>query len=213
MSEPPVAASPVALLEPDATVEGWAVSTRRVDGELLLSDASPLSRVLIRCSPDRAPEALVAIAAGSARWDADGLIASPAPGEWQAYGAPGQRADLVERWQASARAGAGSVVDVTHASACLWLRGRSLNRLLSHVCALDVAGLPAAAATRTSVAGVTTDVVLSDAGADPSCLLACGRSYGAYLAASLLEEGAGLGLQASGFQVPWVRDVRAGPRP
>jgi hypothetical protein len=85
----------------------------------------------------------------------------------------------------------------------MWLRGGAMPRLLGQVCAVGISALPPASALRTSVAGVTTDIVLGPAGHPPACLLHCDRSYGAFLAACLLEEGASLGLERGGFELPW----------
>ena len=72
---------------------------------------------------------------------------------------------------------------------------------LATICAVNLAdaATPDGSALRTSVAGLVTDLVRDDAGGVRSYLLHCERSSGQYLFDSLLDAGAGHGIDPDGF--------------
>ncbi|MHA6622742.1 2Fe-2S iron-sulfur cluster-binding protein [Pseudonocardia sp. DLS-67] len=185
---PPVARSPITV--------GPAAACA---GALTVSDLSASAKVHVRAPHDGAVAAALG-RFGRAERDADGaLVVGSGPGEWLVIDAPGTQ-DAV-RGRVEARAGAPdefvTVVDLTHGRAMLRVRGERATDLLAKVCGIDLADdvVPNGAALRTSVAKLVTDVVRDDVDGVPSYLLHCERSSGQYLADTLLDAGAELGVE------------------
>lgn len=203
----PIARSPIAPAPPVTVVHGWEVSARRSTRELRLTDATPLTKTLVRASADGGVPGFLDVPLGHAHRNGSGLLVSAAaPGEWWVMGPP----------QAEANGGidvAGergrelvSILDLTHERAAVRLTGAAAPRLLEKVCAVDFSEdiTPDGAALRTSVARVVTDIVRDDSNGKRSYLLHFERSYGQYLFDALLEAGREFGADVDGFVPPGI---------
>jgi heterotetrameric sarcosine oxidase gamma subunit len=205
MADMPVARSPIQPAPPTEVRDGWLVSVVRSAGALRLADRTPLTKVLVRASPQGRVAATLGVPFGRSRHDEDGvLVVRSGPDEWLLLGPPGAR-DLVTSRVRSADDGPVSVIDVTHGRALMRLTGTDGHRVLAKLCAIDLsdAETPDGAAFRSSVAQVATDVVRDDLrtpeGTVPSYLLHCERSSGQYLFDALLDAGREFGVQVDGF--------------
>lgn len=149
------------------------VPETRSDG-LTLSDFSVVPKWRVFSGyPDVRP--------GTAQKHGELLVWSVSPGEWTVAG---PRPDAPE------------VVDLTHVRMMFRLTGEESSRLLSKLCALDLGDemFPDAAAARTLVAGVATELVRDDQDGVRSYLILPSRSFGRYTHEVLIDAGAELGL-------------------
>lgn len=205
----PVARSPIEPAPPEVVVAGWAVSGRRSDAPLTITDCTPLAKVTLRAPPDGALAGDLGVPFGRARRstpvaDLDVLLVGRGPGEWLALGPPDAAASLVDWLQHAVSRRPhefGTVVDVTHSRALLRLTGERAADLLARECSVDLSdrACPDGTALRSDVSGVAADVVRDDRGAAPSYLIHCEWSVGRYLFESLLDGGAELGVDVDGF--------------
>ena len=142
--------------------------------ELTLTDLSPTPKWRVFSGEE-------AVRPGTSSGSGDTLVWSVSPGEWTVLGA--QPDDSV---------------DLTHVRAMFRLTGGDAVTLMNRVCALDFdeGMFPNGAAARTLFAGVATEIVRDDVGADPSYLLVPSRSYSTYVLDVILDAGAELGLTA-----------------
>ena len=205
MADIPVARSPIQPAPPTEVHDGWLVSVVRSPGALRLADRTPMSKVLVRASPQGCLASRLDVPSGQARRDRHGvLIVRSGPDEWLLVAPPNARDVVVSRLDTTDDAPV-SVVDVTHGRALIRLSGTDGPRLLAKLCAIDLsdAVTPDGAAFRSSVAKVATDVVRDDLpgseGTVPSYLLHCERSSGQYLFDALMEAGREFGVQVDGF--------------
>lgn len=202
MAEQPVARSPIAPSPPTTMVAGWEVSARRSDADLRLADVSALAKVHVRSDPDGPVAAALGVRNGRAQRDEHGtLVVGSGPDEWSLFAGAGSAATVAGRVLALPELGFTSVVDVTHGRAFVRLTGARAADALAKVCAVNLADrvTPNGAAFRSSLAGVTSDVVRDDVDGERSYLLSCERSSGQYLFDSLLDAGAELGIDTDGF--------------
>lgn len=111
---------------------------------------------------------------GTSLEDGDRLVWSVTPGEWTVLGSRPQIP---------------TVVDLTHVRAMFRLTGDRSPLVINKLCALDLADdmFPDRAAARTLVAGVATEIVRDDADGTRSYLILPSRSFGAYLAETMLD--------------------------
>jgi len=206
----PIARSPIPPRPPVVVTAGWEVSGRRAEGKLILTDCTPLAKVVIRAPVAGHMAAELAVPFGrAARQQAGILVVGSGPGEWLLIAPPGQAADLVTRFGGKAGQAPGetvSVIDLTHGRALMRLTGARAAEVLAGVCGIDLsdAVTPDGAAFRTSVAALATDVVRDDLAGVRSFLLHCERSSGLYLFDSVLSAGRDLGLQVGGFTIPGI---------
>jgi heterotetrameric sarcosine oxidase gamma subunit len=204
VADGPIARSPIAPAPPIAVVDGWEVSQRRSTGALTLSDQTPLAKVLVHADWDGAYAGAAVVGFGHAgHVDDDVLEIGSGVGEWLLLGPAGSAGALMDR--VSARIGDDdfvSVVDLTHGRALVRLTGDDASRVLSKLCAIDLADevTPNLRAFRSSVAKVVTDVVRDDFDGTRSYLLHCERSSGQYLFDVLVDAGADFGLEITGFR-------------
>lgn len=208
-----IARSPIAPPQPLAEHRGWEVSARRSGAALTITDLTPLAKVAVRAPVDGAVRRALGVPFGRTGRDGapalDGaLVVGSGPGEWLVLapvGTAGEARRQLEEMVADSGE-FGSVVDLTHGRALVWLRGEASADLLAKVCAVDLsdAVTPDGAAFRSSVAEVVTDVVRDDAGGVRSYLLHCERSSGQYLADALLDAGAEFGIDVDGFHDPGI---------
>lgn len=212
----PLARSPIPTAAPTAVVDGWEVTARRSDAALRLVDLSPLAKVHVRASEDGAFAAAIGVPFLHAARDAhDVLVTGSGPGEWTLIGPVGSARDVAARITAAEVGERVTVVDLTHGRALVRLTGAAGRELLATVCAFDLSDrrVPDGACLRTSVAGVVTDVVRDDQGGQPSWLLHCERSAGAYLAGQLVDVGRPLGLEIDGLPMAGAHAHGATPAP
>jgi heterotetrameric sarcosine oxidase gamma subunit len=94
-----------------------------------------------------------------------------------------------------------TIVDITHGRALVRLTGHASRELIAQLCAIDLDDrvTPNGSCLRSSVASVVTDIVRDDRDGQPSYLLHCERSSGAYLASQLTEVGDLHDLDIEGF--------------
>jgi len=188
--------------------QGWEVSARQSTAPLRISDASPLTKVLVRAPVDGAARQALGVPFGKAARTLDGaLVVGSGPGEWLVVAVPNRQAETVA--SVTRVAGDGefvSVFDVTHSRALLRLTGAAAAELLSKVCAIDLSDTitPDGAAFRSSVAKLVTDVIRDDGAGTRSYLLHCERSSGQYLYDALLDAGQEFGIEIAGFRFPGI---------
>jgi heterotetrameric sarcosine oxidase gamma subunit len=206
----PVARSPIPPRRPTTIVAGWEVGVGEADGELTLTDCTPLAKVLIRAPISGSTASELAVPFGRAARDHAGiLVVGSGPGEWLLIAPPGQAADLVSRFEDIAGQAPDetvTVMDLTHGRALMRLTGARATEVLATVCGIDLsdAVTPNGAAFRTSVAALATDVIRDDLGGVRSYLLHCERSSGLYLFDSMLTAGCELGIGIGGFTTPGI---------
>lgn len=205
MGAPP-ARSPI---EPAVAVtrSGWVMNARRSVADLVLSDESPLTKVVVKGPVTGALDGVLRTSFGRAvRTELGGspvLVVGASPGEWLVLGpseAPGETVAAV-RDALRGRTEFVSVVDLTHGRALMRLTGSRAASVLAKVCAVDFEDgvTPNGAALRTSVASVVTDVVRDDRAATPSFLLHCERSTGQFLFDAILDAGDEHGIETTTF--------------
>jgi heterotetrameric sarcosine oxidase gamma subunit len=191
-------------------VAGWEVSGCRAEGELTLTDCTPLAKVVIRAAVAGDMAGRLGVPFGRAARDHAGiLVVGSGPGEWLLIAPPGQAEDLVTRFDDIASQVPEemvSVIDLTHGRALMRLTGARAAEVLAAVCGIDLcdAVTPNGAAFRTSVAALATDVIRDDLAGVRSYLLHCERSSGLYLFDSVLSAGRDLGLEVGGFTTPGI---------
>lgn len=208
----PLARGPIRAAEPVVEVDGWEVSARRSRAALRLADQTPLAKVLVRAAPTGRVAARLGVGCGRASRDGHRtLVVGSGPGEWLLLSAAGTQREVVARLDTSDDRLV-SVLDVTHGRALLRLSGPRAADVLSKVCAVDLSdeAVPDGSALRSTVAGLTTDIVrdhtfLDDAPLDgaagtPSYLLHCERSTGQHLFDALLDAGREFGIDRDGFR-------------
>lgn len=202
----PLARSPI---EPAVAVtrSGWVMNARRSVADLVLSDESPLTKVVVKGPVTGALDGVLRTSFGRAvRTELGGspvLVVGASPGEWLVLGpseAPGETVAAV-RDALRGRTEFVSVVDLTHGRALMRLTGSRAASVLAKVCAVDFEDgvTPNGAALRTSVASVVTDVVRDDRAATPSFLLHCERSTGQFLFDAILDAGDEHGIETTTF--------------
>jgi heterotetrameric sarcosine oxidase gamma subunit len=206
----PIARSPIPPRPPVSIVAGWEVSGCRAEGELTLTDCTPLAKVVIRAPvAGRTAGELAAPFGRAARDQAGLLVVGSGPGEWLLIAPPGQAADLVTRFDDLASQVADqtvSIIDLTHGRALMRLAGARAAEVLAAVCGIDLsdAVTPDGTAFRTSVAALATDVIRDDRAGVRSYLLHCERSSGRYLFDSVLSAGCDFGMEVDGFRTPGI---------
>jgi heterotetrameric sarcosine oxidase gamma subunit len=199
---PPLARSPIPAVGPTVVVGGWEVTDRTSDAALRLADLSPLAKVHVRASEDGPFAAAIGVGfLHAARDDQDVLVTGSGPGEWTLFGPINTAADIVARIEAVDIDERVTIVDITHGRALVRLTGHAGRELLAQLCAIDLDDLvtPNGSCLRSSVARVVTDIIRDDRKGQPSYLLHCERSSGAYLASQLTEVGELHGLDIEGF--------------
>jgi heterotetrameric sarcosine oxidase gamma subunit len=206
----PLARSPITPRQPTIIKAGWEVSRGTTDGELTLTDCTPLAKVLLRAADagDMARELAVPFGR-AARGHAGLLVVGSGPGEWLLIAPPGQAADLVARYENAATQIPDelvSVIDLTHGRALIRLTGARAAEVLAAVCGIDLSDTvtPNGSAFRTSVAALATDVIRDDLAGVRSYLLHCERSSGLYLFDSVLSAGRDHGIQTGSFATPGI---------
>ncbi len=152
---------------------------------LALEDLSLVRKLLVRVAGEGVLDGSLDVAVGFAVRREESLVFSVSPHEWfvlAAGGDPDAKAFMAPDESVSS-------VDVTHGRALFRLTGREAAPTMEKVCALDFDDgfLPDGSAARSSVAKTTAEVVRMDRNGTPSYLIACGRSFGAYLFDQLLE--------------------------
>lgn len=206
----PLARGPIPPRQPTTITAGWEVSRGEKDGELTLTDSTPLAKVLIRAPLAGGMASELAVPFGRAARDQAGiLVVGSGPGEWLLIAPPGQAAELVSQFEDIAGQVPDetvSVIDLTHGRALIRLTGARAAEALAAVCGIDLsdAVTPNGAAFRTSVAAVATDVIRDDIAGVRAYLLHCERSSGLYLFDSVLSAGRDLGIEIGGFTIPGI---------
>ncbi len=206
----PLARSPIRVQPPVTVMAGWEVSGCRADGELTLTDCTPLAKLLLRAPVGGKVAGELAVPFGRAARDPAGiLVVGSGPGEWLLIAPPGQAADLGARFERLADPVPGelvSVLDLTHGRALMRLTGPRVPDVLAAVCGIDLseAITPNGAAFRSSVAALATDVIRDDVAGARSYLLHCERSSGQYLYDALLSAGRDFGIEIDGFTAPGI---------
>lgn len=157
----------------------------------MLTDCSPMSKVLIHADPSGALADRLAVPFGQSRRDDGTLILRVRHAQWLLIADSGRAGEIVERWEAAAGETGEfvSVIDVTPGRTLLRLTGEASPKLLAKICALDLESVPEGSALRSSVAKVNAEIVRDDADGRRSYLLACERSYGRFLAGVINDAG------------------------
>ena len=187
------------------TRSGWVVDARRSVADLVLSDESPLAKVLVKGPVTGGLGGVLGTSFGRAARTAIGgetvLVVGSGPGEWLVVGRPGTASATVAAIEQAVggRPEFVSVIDLTHERALVRLTGPRVASVLEKVCAIDLSGtvVPDGEAFRSSVATVVTDVVRDDRAGTPSFLLHCERSTGGFLAEALLDAGEEYGIETT----------------
>lgn len=198
---------------PETVVAGWAVSGRRSDAALTLTDCTPLAKVGVRVTTGGgSAELLGAVFGRAVRHSPAGedpgevLVAGVAPDEWLLLCLPGTARALVAQAEDAAprEAVLVTVLDVTHGRALLQLTGSASEDLLAAECGADLTDpmFPDGAVARFGVAGVVAELIRADRDGVRSYLVGCERSYGQYLFDALRGSGREHGLAVDGFRLP-----------
>ena len=211
MPETPVARSPIRPAPPTGVRDGWEVSLVHSPGPLRLADWSPLTKVLVRAGVTGRVAERLGVPFGRAANDRHGtLVVGSGPGEWLLLDRP-HALDAVRTRFDTSDDDLVSLVDVTHGRALMRLTGAEAAKVLSKVCAIDLADqvTPDGAAFRSSVAEVATDVVRDDVRSTESTqrsyLLHCERASGQYLFDAILDAGQEFHIKVDGFRVDDVQ--------
>lgn len=206
----PLARSPIPPPMPVTVLAGWEVSAVRAVGDLIVTDCTPLAKVLLRAPASGVAAAQLGVPFGRAARDKAGvLVAGSGPGEWLLLAPPGQAVPVAARLEVLAGRAPGelvSVVDLTHGRALMRLTGPTSARVLSAVCGIDLSDrfTPDGTAFRSAVAAVATDVIRDDVAGVPSYLLHCERSSGRYLFDAVVSVGHDFGIEIDGFRAPGI---------
>ncbi len=162
-------------------------------GDLALTDASSVTKLLVRAAEGTAAARGLEVGFGRSRPAGDALVCGQRPGEWMVLGSSRAAEAVIDGLD---RTGHVSVVDHTHARAMFRLTGERTTAVLEKVCSLDWADemTPDGAVVSASVAKVVCDivrhdVVRRDGGRTPSYLIACDRSFGQYLFDAIVDAG------------------------
>ena len=185
MAESPVFESPV------------VGSYELADGPLMLIDASPTAKWLVRGPADGAVADRLGAPFGSSRVTEGGaLVLGSRPGEWIVVGAADAVAEVVAGLDGLDSSEFTTALDWTHGRALFRVAGADAPRMLEKVCSLDWSDpmTPDGAVASASVAKVTCDIARNDADATPSYLIFCDRSFGQYLFDALIDAGDEFGL-------------------
>ncbi|MBA3430324.1 MAG: hypothetical protein H0U16_02430 [Actinobacteria bacterium] len=202
-----IARSPITPKPPVTVAGGWEVSAHRSNRDLRMTDATPLTKTLVRASADGDIAELFDVPLGHAARNGNGvLVSTAAPGEWWLIGPP--QADPSSGIEVEGVEGQElvSILDLTHERAAVRLTGAAAPKLLEKVCAIDLSDriTPNGAAFRSSVARVVTDIVRDDSNGERSYLLHFERSYGQYLFDALLDAGGEFSVDVDGFVPPGI---------
>lgn len=157
--------------------------------DLTLRDESATTKIILRAAAGTAAAGHAEVAFGASRRDAEVLVCGQRPGEWMLLG----EADAVQAMVNDLdRTGHVSLIDYTHSRALFRLTGAQSRSLLEKVCGLDWsdAMTPDGAVVSASVALVTCDITRQDDAGISSYLIACDRSFAAYLFDAILDAGA-----------------------
>lgn len=206
----PVARSPIPPSQPVAVLAGWEVSAVRANGDLTLTDCTPLAKVLLRAPAGGLTAAELRVRFGRAARDEEGvLVAGSGPGEWLLLAPPGQAAAVTARLEGLAGrvpGGLVSVADLTHGRALMRLTGPDAAGVLAALCGIDLSDrfTPDGTAFRSAVAAVATDLIRDDVAGVRSYLLHCERSSGRYLFDALMSVGHDFGIEIDGFRAPGI---------
>ncbi|GAA1798667.1 FAD-dependent oxidoreductase [Planosporangium flavigriseum] len=211
----PVARSPISPGDAVTRIADWTVNARPSHAALTIADYTPLAKIGVRGRHDGALAGALGTRFGRAqrlasgngrRGDSDSdsnLVIGSGPGEWLVLGDPGSQDKLLTgvRSVAEETGEFASAIDLTHGRAMIRLAGERCADLLAKVCGIDLSDefTPDGAAFRTSVAKLVTDVVRIDQDGVRGYILHCERSSGQYLFDSLLDAGAGFGIEIDGF--------------
>ncbi|MDQ3619763.1 MAG: hypothetical protein M3391_06480 [Actinomycetota bacterium] len=171
-----------------------------------MTDASPLTKTLVRAPADGNVAGLLDVPLGHAARNGNGvLVSTSAPGEWWLIGPPQADASVAIEVE-SVEQELMSILDLTHERAAVRLTGAAAPRLLEKVCAINLCEqiTPNGAAFRSSVARVVTDIVRDDSNGERSYLLHFERSYGQYLFDALLDAGREFNVDVDGFMPPGI---------
>lgn len=186
MADAPVFESPV--------VRSYPASP---DGDLTLTDASAITKWLVRASPDGPTAERIRTAFGSSnRTPGGALVLGSRPGEWIIVGTPGEVAAAVADLDGLDAEEFMTSLDCTHSRAMFRLTGTEATRMLEKVCGIDWGDhmTPDGAVLSASVALTTCDLARNDRNGTPSYLIFCDRSFGQYLFDALIDAGGEFGL-------------------
>lgn len=206
----PLARSSIPPPQPITVLAGWEVSAVRANGDLTLTDCTPLAKVLLRAPVSGLAAAELGVPFGRAARDSTGvLVAGSGPGEWLLLAPSGQAAAVAARIEDLAGRAPDelvSVVDLTHGRALIRLTGAAAPGVLAALCGIDLSDrfTPDGTAFRSVVAAVATDVIRDDIAGVRSYLLHCERSSGQYLFDALMSAGHDFGIEIDGFRAPGI---------
>lgn len=210
-----VARSPIAPAPPEIVVAGWAVSGRRSAAALVVSDFTPMAKVVLKAPADVAAAQDLGVPFGRAArqtWmlgdrETSVLVVGSGQDEWLVLAPPGTQQGVLDCLASDAApttAGLVTMMDLTHGRALMRLTGARSTELLAKETAVDLSDpvCPDGAAFRSALAGLAADVIRDDRDGTRSYLIHCERSSGQYLFDSLLDAGAEFGIEVDGFVPP-----------
>lgn len=199
-----IARSSIRVSGPPNVVKGWEVTRRRSTASLVLSDITPLAKVLIKSDANSRFAANHKTAFGRARMIKDGVLEIGCdPGTWLWVGSIGSAEELMMHGESLAASSDEliTVIDLTHGRALMRLSGADSNRLLNKLCAINLSDVatPNLSTFRSNVAKLVADVVRDDlANSTQSYLIHCERSSGQYLFDCILDAGSEFGIEIDG---------------
>jgi len=166
-------------------------------GPLMLTDASPTTKWLIRGEVGGAVADRMDVPFGSSRPAEGGaFVLGSRPGEWIVVGPADAVAEVVAGLDGLDSSEFVTALDWTHGRALFLVTGMDAPRMLEKVCSLDWsdAMTPDGAVASASVAKVTCDIARCDGDSAPSYMIFCDRSFGQYLFDALIDAGEEFGL-------------------
>lgn len=166
-------------------------------GDLTLTDASAITKWLVRAGADGPTADRLGARFGSSQIAAGGaLVLGSRPGEWIVLGTPGEVAAAVAELDGLGEQEFMTALDWTHSRAMFRVTGADATRMLEKVCGIDWGDhmTPDGAVLSASVALTTCDLARNDLDGTPSYLVFCDRSFGQYLFDALIDAGDEFGL-------------------
>lgn len=159
-----------------------------------LRDRSALTKTLVRAESDSSAAATLGVPYGRSRIEGQTLISGQRPTEWLVIGNESAVSAVVAGIDTTGHV---SVVDHTHSRALFEISGPDSASVLEKVCSLDFSDhmTPDTAVVSASVAKANCDLIRcdtiggNDSGLSPKYLIACDRSFAAYLFDALVDAG------------------------
>jgi sarcosine oxidase, subunit alpha len=158
-------------------------------GDVVITDVTATTKLVVRAPRLGATAEAIGVNFGRSRREDAVLVTGSRPGEWTFIGPMASGSADVKQLADGLVGADGHVIDLTHGRAMLRISGPGAKRLLARICNLDLADdfTPDGACVGATVAGVMCDLVRDDVGSAPSYLISFDRSFGQWMADTLMS--------------------------